>query len=108
MADRCKCRLVHRPRAVVTQLHHVVPTSWLRQGGTSTDPSTVPLCGTAHDLVHDLLNKYVRQGGPEAVGKPVGYGRYVRKLAEEAWAHKPPGKPPYTSSHPGDDPQALA
>jgi len=53
----CPCVKHHCPAPAYLQRHHVLPVSW----GGKTEPSNlVEICGTAHDAVHDLLNKYVR------------------------------------------------
>lgn len=100
--SRCACQRWHRPQATVVQVHHVVPQSWVKAGATPAKPETVPLCGTAHDLVHDLLNRWVRAGGPILGAAPRGYPRYVVELAKTAWEHRPPSgkRPPYTVAHP--------
>lgn len=98
MAD-CQCVLNHNPNVIYTQTHHVVPVSWVRNGGRATEPATVELCGTAHDSVHELLNEYVRNGGPPAWTIRRRFNPYVRRLAERAWPNRPMGtRPPLTTS----------
>jgi hypothetical protein len=101
MADEtCACVKNHAPRPAYVQHHHVVPQSWLAQGAKPVEPEIVPLCGTAHDAVHDLLNHYVRAGGKPAWGVTRKYPRLIQKLAEQAWANRPNDSPPMTLAHP--------
>lgn len=94
----CQCVKNHNPLPHTVQVHHVVPQSWLKKGAAPTTSETVPLCGTAHDSIHQLLNEYVHHNGrpPWAVRRR--FSPYLRQLAEDAWANKPSGKVPYTSS----------
>jgi hypothetical protein len=96
MADPCGCVHRHVPRVIVIENHHIVPQSWLAKGAQPADPELAPLCGTAHDSVHDLLNHYVHAAGKPPWSVLVKYTPYVRGLAEIAWSHRPNEKPPYT------------
>lgn len=94
----CACVAGHSPEPVGTQRHHVVPVSWVRDGGIPYDPETVALCGTAHDNVHALLNHYVRRGGLPVWEIRRQFGPYIRELAAIAWERRPNEKPPWTSA----------
>jgi hypothetical protein len=94
----CQCVLNHNPMPMAYQVHHVVPQSWMRKGAQPSSTETVTLCGTAHDSVHDLLNQYVKHGGPPPWPVRRQYGDYIRKLAATAWDLRPNDKPPYTTS----------
>lgn len=99
MSD-CPCVRRHTPRPAYLQHHHVVPKSWLAKGASPADPEIAVLCGTSHDAVHDLLNHYVEGGGPPDPKTLRSYTKYVRQLAETAWAARPSEKPPLTEAHP--------
>ncbi len=86
------------------QDHHHPPKAWraLLEAEPSVDRSwwaLLPACGYDHDELHTLLNAYVHAGG---VPKLTGYSLWARKLAAEAWKHRPSDKPPYTLTSPGD------
>lgn len=95
----CSNPVRHMPRVHLAEKHHHPPTAW-RKLMTDTDQSwwrTVPLCGNCHDgQYHQLLDHHVRAGDVPAASVTRTYSRYVRALVAEAWANKPPGKPPYT------------
>lgn len=106
--EPCACVADHSPNVLFPQVHHIVPLAYVRAGATPMVPPTVPLCGTAHDNVHELLNEYVRHEGfppwdDHLCGKKPRPGRkrfnpYIRYLAAIAWAHRPSDRPPYTTS----------
>jgi len=94
----CPCTAAHSPRLTTTVgvNHHIVPKSW---GGPSTPSNMIEICPTAHDLVHELLNHYVRAGAVPAWAVRRGYVALVRDLVEQAWQHRPlDRRPPLTSA----------
>ncbi len=79
---RCACVARHHPDpGLHLNHHHVVPLSW---GGQTTDENMVWLCPTAHELVHSLLNEYVRLGETPPWAVRWHYSHYIRELAERA------------------------
>lgn len=76
--------------------HHNPPISWTTNAGASS--KRYKLCGICHYEIHALLNLYVH-----ADGKPVWvelrtFSPFIRRLAEEAWAERIPGKTPFTTT----------
>ena len=53
------------------------------------------LCGIDHDEYHTWLDAHVRARGVPPASVARTYGRFVRALVAEAWAHRP-SSPPYT------------
>jgi hypothetical protein len=94
----CRCVKNHNPLPHTVQTHHVVPQAWIKRGSVPAIPETVPLCGTAHDSVHELLNQYVRSNGRPPWEVLRRFSPYIRELADIAWERRPSGKVPYTTS----------
>ena len=84
------------------QKHHHPPLSWRRDilaADAEVDQSwwrIVPLCGLCHDEYHTLLNAHVRVAGVPPYVDRRTYSLFVQRLVAEAWARRPPGKPPWT------------
>jgi hypothetical protein len=98
MDETCACVRNHNPFPHTIQMHHVVPRSWLKKGAVPAIPELVPLCGTAHDSVHELLNQYIHHEGRPPWNVRRRFNDYIRRLAEQAWESKSAGKMPYTTS----------
>ncbi len=79
---RCACVARHHPEpGPHLNHHHIQPLSW---GGQSVPENMVWLCPTAHELVHSLLNEYVRLGEKPPWEIRHRYSHYIRELAERA------------------------
>ena len=40
----------------ITEIHHIVP---LREGGPDTEDNLMVVCGTCHDKIHRICNRYI-------------------------------------------------
>ena len=81
---RCALHGSHSPIPLIAQLHHIFPKALqaaargidvvtLEQG--SYDTTTVPLCGTGHDSVHELIRRILRGDKPRGRGKTLALAR---------------------------------
>lgn len=82
--------------------HHHPPLSW-RRDILAADPdadqswwAVIDLCTLDHSEYHSLLDSHVRASGVPPYSLTRTYGRFVKALVAEAWANRPPGRPPYT------------
>jgi hypothetical protein len=91
----CDIHDYHSPDVHVAQVHHILPISW---GGPTVPDNLTHICATGHDLVHELLNLYVRFDGEVPWEAEQHFGTQERKLAQLAWQARTPGRTPYTAS----------
>lgn len=95
----CVVHLYHSPAVHVAQNHHIVPASW---HGETVPQNLVHICATGHDLVHELLNLYVRFHGEVPWELEEHFGRQERTLAKQGWDNRPdPTHTPYTAAFMG-------
>lgn len=94
----CSNPIRHAPNpGAHLNLHHVVPLSW---GGPDVPPNRMWLCPNCHELVHSLLNEYVRAGGKPALDVLRQYPLFLRRLAKETIARNGGVIPRvYTAAH---------
>ncbi len=77
-AAPCECVRRHVPAATSIELHHPFPQSFQKKRyGRVVDDTTVPLCPTAHTVVHDALRVRLR-GEDYRLGN-----RYLQGIVEE-------------------------
>ncbi|MDP9475236.1 MAG: hypothetical protein M3R38_06000 [Actinomycetota bacterium] len=74
----CRCVGAHVPKAATVELHHPYPQFAQKERyGRVVDDRTVPLCGTAHNNVHEAIRRRLR-GEEYRLGN-----RYQQALVEE-------------------------
>lgn len=57
----CKCVKRHVPKPLTVELHHLYPQAAQRKRyGKVVDSTTIPLCGSAHNNVHEALERRLR------------------------------------------------
>lgn len=78
----CSLHRYHSPRPAYSQLHHIWP---LGLGGPEKASNRIPVCGTGHNNIHQLLNFYVDFKGtpPWPIRREFGPGE--REIAAEGW-----------------------
>jgi hypothetical protein len=96
----CANPIIHRPDPKGhLNRHHIVPLSW---GGQTVESNLIWLCPTCHELVHSVLNLFVRVGGKPAAADLQPYPMFFRVLAFRTIEMNGGVVPhTYTLAHPG-------
>ena len=77
-AEPCRCVKNHVPRPTSVEMHHPWPQyDQIKKHKRVVDDRTVPLCGVAHNNVHEAIRRRLR-GEDFRLGN-----RYQQALAEE-------------------------
>lgn len=82
-----RCAHPRRHRYWATVWHHVQPQSW---GGATTPENLAELCDNHHAAAHVLIDLGVAANAlPSTTAGASAFTPYLRKLADQAWAHRP-------------------
>ena len=77
-AAPCACVRQHTPKPTSVEMHHPWPQyDQIKKHGKVIDDRTVPLCGVAHNNVHEAMRRVLR-GEEYRLGN-----RYLQALVEE-------------------------
>lgn len=80
-ATPCRCVTRHNPLPYLIEQHHIFPKAYqMHLLGSVQHNETVPLCGTAHNIVHAILDATLN-GQP-----PPRSNAYLRGLAAQGLA----------------------
>jgi hypothetical protein len=101
MIKKCTNPAGWHPTLHMTQKHHHPPVAWRKlMRGTYDWWQIIELCGLCHDEYHTLLDLHVRFGAVPPGRELRTYSLFIRRLVAQAWADRPPGRPPYTLTAP--------